>query len=709
MKTQQPPRHSDFDSAMQAMTNIWRKKRGRRSLVFFCFLLFILAVVWLTFGKDYYERGDSGWSIPLRTALSWLSQSVQAQSGNAPTFTVFDAPGAGTGMLQGTFGTSINDAGDIAGIYLTAPNVAHGFVRTAGNGTPSFATFDAPGAGTSKNQGTFPASINASGDIAGMYFDSSNAYHGFLRTGSTGSITPIDVSGAPTNIGHRGTLPVSMNANGDIAGFYVDANDVRHGFIRTISGGTASFTTVDAPNAGTNPKQGTTILSINAAGDVTGLYVDTGKTSHAFLRKADGTLLSPIDAPGAGTGPGGKVQFMGTIALGFDAAGDIAGTYADVNSVNHGFIYSAASANPTFTIINVPGAGSSGLFASTVVANMNAGGDVSGIYNDASGVRHGFLRLANGTFTNPIDAPSVALSGMFSGTLLVSINTQDDITGAFLDSSAVFHAFSLAAGSTPPPPPPAAIPTFGPAPGNYTSQQMVTISDTTAGATIHFTVDGSTPTDSSPVFTTPISVDATTTFKAIAAAPGFSDSPAATATYTFNPDFQVSVNPQMLTIVAGQSGMATFTVTPVNGFNSQVSFACSGLPSEAACNFSPTSVTPNGAAASSTLTVTTTAQSAVLRMPMPMSSQRPTYALILPVLVMIFGITARRRVGSRGWRLSGLLILALAVSGLTSCGSGNPRGNPGTPLGTSSLSVTASTNGAGGTSHAATLTITVTH
>jgi len=88
-------------------------------------------------------------------------------------------------------GTSINDGGDIAGVYLTAPNltapnVAHGFVRSGATGT--ITAIDAPNAGSGKNQGTFPASINAGGDIAGMYFDANNAYHGFVRS-ATGTIT----------------------------------------------------------------------------------------------------------------------------------------------------------------------------------------------------------------------------------------------------------------------------------------------------------------------------------------------------------------------------------------------------------------------------------------------------------------------------------------------------------------------------------------
>ena len=78
-------------------------------------------------------------------------------------------------MIQGTMGTSINDGGDIAGVYLTthltAANVAHGFVRSVVNGTPTFATFDAPNAGTGIKQGTLPQSIETAGDIAGIYND----------------------------------------------------------------------------------------------------------------------------------------------------------------------------------------------------------------------------------------------------------------------------------------------------------------------------------------------------------------------------------------------------------------------------------------------------------------------------------------------------------------------------------------------------------
>src|SRR5215467_7840816 len=107
-----------------------------------------------------------------------------------PTFTIIDAAGAGTGLLQGTIGVNVNAQGDLVGTFLTAPNIAHGFVRTAASGT--IAEFNSPHAGTNLNQGTFALGIDAAGDAAGMYADSSNAYHGFVRS-AAGTITEFDV------------------------------------------------------------------------------------------------------------------------------------------------------------------------------------------------------------------------------------------------------------------------------------------------------------------------------------------------------------------------------------------------------------------------------------------------------------------------------------------------------------------------------------
>jgi hypothetical protein len=77
-----------------------------------------------------------------------------------------------------------------------------------------------------------------------------------------------------------------------------------------------------------------------------------------------------------------------------------------------------------------------------------------------------------------------------------------------------------------------ATPTLGPGSGTYTSPVTVTISDSTAGATIYYTTNGSTPTISSPVYTGPISVGQTMTVKAMATASDMANSNVASATYT---------------------------------------------------------------------------------------------------------------------------------------------------------------------------------
>lgn len=75
-------------------------------------------------------------------------------------------------------------------------------------------------------------------------------------------------------------------------------------------------------------------------------------------------------------------------------------------------------------------------------------------------------------------------------------------------------------------------PVFSPAPGTYTGTQNVTISCDTAGASIRYTTDGSTPTTSSALYSGAIEVSASCTIKAQAFKSGMNDSSVASAAFT---------------------------------------------------------------------------------------------------------------------------------------------------------------------------------
>jgi hypothetical protein len=78
----------------------------------------------------------------------------------------------------------------------------------------------------------------------------------------------------------------------------------------------------------------------------------------------------------------------------------------------------------------------------------------------------------------------------------------------------------------------AATPAFSPRAGTYTTAQSVTISDTTPGAAIHYTIDGTAPLATSTKYAGAIGVSATETIKAIAVATGYANSAISSQTYT---------------------------------------------------------------------------------------------------------------------------------------------------------------------------------
>jgi len=80
----------------------------------------------------------------------------------------------------------------------------------------------------------------------------------------------------------------------------------------------------------------------------------------------------------------------------------------------------------------------------------------------------------------------------------------------------------------------AAAPTISPNGGTFASTQSVTLSTATTSANIYYTLDGSTPTTASTVYTGPITISTDTTLNAIASASGYTQSAVSSATFVFS-------------------------------------------------------------------------------------------------------------------------------------------------------------------------------
>ena len=155
---------------------------------------------------------------------------------------------------RGTFPNAINKRGEVAGTCIDSIAVAHGFVRDARGG---ITVFDAPGAGQRQRQGTFATDINNDGTIVGYYIDEKLLHHGFVRD-PDGTLTTLDAPGAgeglrPPVMAHpelrsgQGTVASRVNDRGNIIGYFIDAKNVEHGFLRDKLG---TFLAFDVPGSG---------------------------------------------------------------------------------------------------------------------------------------------------------------------------------------------------------------------------------------------------------------------------------------------------------------------------------------------------------------------------------------------------------------------------------------------------------------------------
>ena len=145
----------------------------------------------------------------------------------------------------------------------------------------------------------------------------------------------------------------------------------------------------------------------------------------------------------------------------------------------------------------------------------------------------------------------------------VSVTVRDSTTPTPTQST---KTFSIAISPTL-----ANTPVASPAAGTYGSAQTVTLSDSTTGSTIYYTLDGSTPTTSSSVYSTPLLISSTKTINYIATAPGYSTSTVGSSLYsitgsqvatpTFSPPGGAYSGAQSVTPSCATAGASIFYTT----------------------------------------------------------------------------------------------------------------------------------------------------
>ena len=179
----------------------------------------------------------------------------------------------------------------------------------------------------------------------------------------------------------------------------------------------------------------------------------------------------------------------------------------------------------------------------TIVFNKGTGSNAPKYYNTGTAIRayggNNFVVSSTGTIS------SISLtfsSGEGSNVITTEVGTytapnwtgsSSEVTFTVGGTSGHRRVRSVSVTYTSGGTPTVATPTFNPAGGTYFDAQTVSISCTTENASIYYTNDGTDPTESSTLYSSPISVSETTTLKAKAFKTGSTPSAVASATYTF--------------------------------------------------------------------------------------------------------------------------------------------------------------------------------
>ncbi|HET8926122.1 MAG TPA: S53 family peptidase, partial [Candidatus Acidoferrum sp.] len=316
-------------------------------------------------------------------------------------------------------------------------------------------------------------------------------------------------------------------------------------------------------------------------------------------------------------------------AYGTTTGWDFATGIGTVNATNLVNNWPSSSPQPTFALSASPAnltlvQGTAG----AVTIAINPANGFSGSVNlTASGLPNGvsatfgsnpattssLLTLsATGTATTGTVAVTVTgASGSLTNTTTVSLTVNPQGNYTLSASSNSLTIVQGASGSS----------TIAVTPQNgFNSNVSLSASGLPSGVTATFNPSSTANTSTLTLTASSTATTGTATVTVIGLSGNLSNATTISLTVNPPPNYTLSASPNSLTIVQGASGSSTITVTPQNGFNSNVSLSASGLPTGVTASFNPSStattsaltLTASSTATTGTATVTVTGSSGIL-------------------------------------------------------------------------------------------------
>jgi hypothetical protein len=408
--------------------------------------------------------------------------------------------------------------------------------------TPTFS----PAAGTYASAQTVTISDTTSG--ATIYY----------TTNGTTPTTASSVYSSPITVSATETLEALATHSGDTnsavgsAAYTIGASSGAIYTVQHNSGSNESATSL-AVAFNSNVTSGNVILVAESTYDAETLDTPTDSLGNSFTQLVNaGTSGDSVAAIYAATA---KSSGADTVTCNISASNNL-----------HCHIYEVHGITATVDQTGNSTQTSTSLTVSTSAATANADDYVFAFFSDnANG-----SNLTAGPGLGDTELSNDGGDSAFSeDKVVIATGVQTATATSNLDDADVNVIVALKTTGTPT----VSTPTMSPAAGTYISAQLVTISDWTAGSTIYYTTNGTTPTTSSTLYSSPITVSVTQTLQAIAVSSGFANSAVASAVYTITPPAATPTfspaagsysSAQTVTISDGTSGSTIYYTT--NGY-----------------------------------------------------------------------------------------------------------------------------------------------